>query len=46
MRPQDPFDQNVNDPVNNPNGYTFDPGYNYAPMQKMRVFFGMRYTLE
>jgi len=46
MRPQDPFDQNVNDPINNLNGYTFDPGYNYAPMQKMRVFIGVRYKLE
>jgi outer membrane receptor for ferrienterochelin and colicins len=45
MRPFDPFDRNVNDPVNNPNGYTFDPGYNYAPLQGIRGFLGLRYTL-
>jgi len=44
MRPFDPFDKNVNDPVGNPNGYTFDPSYNYASMQGRRVFLGMRYN--
>jgi outer membrane receptor for ferrienterochelin and colicins len=46
MRAFDPFDKNVNDPVNNPNGYTFDPSYNYAPMQGLRVFLGLRYTIK
>ena len=45
MRPFDPFDQNVNDPVNNPNNYTFDPSYNYASMQGRRMFLGIRYNL-
>jgi outer membrane receptor for ferrienterochelin and colicins len=45
MRPFDPFDQNVDDPVNNPNGYTFDPSYNYASMQGRRLFLGIRYNL-
>jgi outer membrane receptor for ferrienterochelin and colicins len=45
MRPFDPFDKNVNDPVNNPYGYTFDPSYNYASMQGIRGFFGIRYSL-
>lgn len=36
MRPFDPFDKNIDDPVNNPNGYTFDPSYNYAPMMGRR----------
>jgi len=44
MRPFDPFDKNVNDPVGNPSGYTFDPSYNYASMQGRRVFLGMRYN--
>jgi outer membrane receptor for ferrienterochelin and colicins len=44
MRPFDPFDKNVNDSVGNPNGYTFDPSYNYASMQGRRVFLGMRYN--
>jgi outer membrane receptor for ferrienterochelin and colicins len=45
MRPHDPFDKYVDDPVNNPNGYTFDPGYNYAPLQKARAFLGVRLRL-
>jgi outer membrane receptor for ferrienterochelin and colicins len=46
MRPFDPFDKYVDDPINNPNGYTFDPGYNYAPMQGIRGFVGLKYQLE
>ncbi|SHN45798.1 outer membrane receptor for ferrienterochelin and colicins [Chitinophaga sp. CF418] len=45
MRPFDPFDKHVNDPVNNPNGYTFDTEYNYAPLQGVRGFLGVRYNL-
>lgn len=45
MRPFDPFDRTVDDPVNNPNSYTFDPSYNYASMQGRRVFIGVRYNL-
>ena len=43
MRPFDPFDRNVT--TNNPNGYTFDTAYNYAPMQGMKGFLGIRYTI-
>jgi outer membrane receptor for ferrienterochelin and colicins len=43
MRPFDPFDKRVNE--NNPNGYTFDPSYNYAPLQGIRWFVGVRYVL-
>lgn len=46
MRPFDPFDQHVNDPINNPNNYKFDTAYGYAPMQSIRGFFGVRYTLK
>jgi outer membrane receptor for ferrienterochelin and colicins len=46
MRWFDPFDKNVSDPVGNPNGYTFDPTYNYAPMMARRVFVGLRYNLR
>lgn len=46
MRPQDPFDKNVNDPINNPNGYTFDTSYMYAPYQGIRGFLGLRLTLN
>jgi outer membrane receptor for ferrienterochelin and colicins len=42
LRPFDPFDKNVDDPVNNPHGYTFDPTYNYAPVQGIKGFFGIR----
>lgn len=44
LRPFDPFDKNVN--VDNPNGYTFDPTYNYAPVQGIRGYAGVRYTLK
>ncbi|GAB3828854.1 TonB-dependent receptor [Hymenobacter jeollabukensis] len=43
LRPFDPFDKHVNQ--DNPNGYTFDTEYNYAPLQGRRSFLGMRYAL-
>jgi outer membrane receptor for ferrienterochelin and colicins len=46
LRPQDPFDKQVNDPVNNPNNYTFDPTYNYAPMQGVRGYVGVRVSIK
>jgi outer membrane receptor for ferrienterochelin and colicins len=46
MRPFDPFDKNVNDPINNPNHYTFDTTYGYAPMQRIRGFLGVKYNLQ
>ena len=46
LRPQDPFDKNVNDPISNPNGYTFDPSYNYAPVQGIKGFLGVRWTVK
>ena len=46
MRAFDPFDKHVNDPVNNPNNYTFDPSYVFASFQGIRVFFGFRYNLK
>jgi outer membrane receptor for ferrienterochelin and colicins len=45
MRPFDPFDRQANDPVSNPNGYTFDTSYMYAPIQGARGFFGVRYSV-
>lgn len=45
MRPFDPFNNHVNDPTNNPNAYTFDTAYNYAPLQGIRSFIGLRYTI-
>jgi outer membrane receptor for ferrienterochelin and colicins len=44
LRPFDPFDKNIT--VNNPNGYTFDTSYNYAPIQGIRGFAGLRYTFQ
>lgn len=46
MRPNDPFDIYANDPASNPNGYTFDPGYNYAPYQKAKLFLGVRMKIK
>jgi outer membrane receptor for ferrienterochelin and colicins len=44
LRPFDPFDKNTT--VNNPNGYTFDTSYNYAPVQGIKGFAGVRYTIQ
>lgn len=44
MRPFDPFDKTAKDPIKNPNGYTFDTGYNYAPLQGRRAFVGIKYS--
>lgn len=46
LRPFDPFDKNAQDPVSNPHGYTFDPTYNYASLQGVRGFLGMRFSLK
>lgn len=46
MRPFDPFDKNVNDPVNNPNNYTFDPSYNYASLQGIRGYLGIKINID
>lgn len=45
MRAFDPFDQFVDDLVQNPYGYTFDTTYNYASLQGIRGFLGLRYHL-
>jgi outer membrane receptor for ferrienterochelin and colicins len=42
IRPFDPFDKNVDDPILNPNGYTFDPTYNYSSLQGARGYVGVR----
>jgi outer membrane receptor for ferrienterochelin and colicins len=42
MRPFDPFDKRADDPVTNPNGYSFDPSYTYASMQGRRFHIGFR----
>lgn len=46
MRPFDPFDKYADDPVSNPNHYTFDTAYGYAPMQRIRGFLGIKYNLK
>ena len=55
MHPDDPFDrpggkyfdENGNPrPDTNPHGYTFDTAYNYAPIQGLRAFLGLRYTFR
>lgn len=50
MRPSDPFDKNVNsnfgNALLNPAGLSFDPNYNYAPMQGRRFFVGLRFSLR
>jgi outer membrane receptor for ferrienterochelin and colicins len=44
MRPFDPFDKRVQD--NNPYHYTFDTSYNYAPLQGIRGYLGIRMTIK
>jgi outer membrane receptor for ferrienterochelin and colicins len=44
LRPFDPFDRTVDDPVANPYGFTFDATYVFAPFQGRRGFAGVRYT--
>jgi len=44
LRAFDPFDKNV--AVDNPYGHTFDPAYNYAPIQRQRLLLGLRWTLR
>jgi outer membrane receptor for ferrienterochelin and colicins len=44
LRPFDPFDKRVNE--NNPQGYSFDPSYNYAPLQGTTIYGGLRWTMN
>ena len=46
MRPYDPFNKNIDNPIENPNAYSFDPSYNYASLQGIRTFLGLRYSFE
>lgn len=46
LRPFDPFDKQASDPITNPYGYTFDPSYNYSPVQGIKGFLGVRWVLE
>jgi outer membrane receptor for ferrienterochelin and colicins len=46
MRPHDPFDKTASDTQTNPNGYVFDTSYNYAPLQGIRGFVGLRYSFR
>ncbi|MCS7036148.1 MAG: TonB-dependent receptor [Saprospiraceae bacterium] len=44
LRAFDPFDRFVE--VDNPNGYTFDTAYGYAPVQRQRLLVGLRWTVR
>lgn len=44
LRPFDPFDRYVD--VDNPNGYTFDTAYGYAPVQRQRLLVGVRWMVR
>jgi len=45
MRPFDPFNKQAQDSAANPNGYTFDTSYMYAPLQGARGFLGLRWVM-
>ncbi len=44
LRAFDPFDKHV--AVDNPYGHTFDPAYNYAPIQRQRLLLGLRWKIQ
>ena len=44
LRGNDPFDQNINDPIDNPEGYTFDASYMYASFQGINLVFGVSFV--
>lgn len=46
LRPFDPFNKQAGDTGSNPYGYTFDPSYNYSPIQGVKAFLGVRWVLE
>lgn len=46
LRPHDPFDHLVNDPIDNPNAYTFDTTYTYASMLGRRLYVGIRFQSQ
>jgi len=43
LRAFDPFDKQIDQ--NNPHDHTFDPSYNYAPIQRQRLLLGLRWTM-
>jgi len=45
LRAHDPFDKYVNDPIDNPNNYSFDPSYIYTSFQGINFFIGFKYTI-
>ncbi|MCS6818910.1 MAG: TonB-dependent receptor, partial [Chitinophagales bacterium] len=44
LRPFDPFDKYIE--IDNPYGYTFHTQYNYAPLQGIRGYVGIRWNLN
>ena len=55
LHPDDPFDKpggkyfdsnGAARPGTNPNGYVFDPSYNYAPVQGAKAFAGIRWFIK
>jgi outer membrane receptor for ferrienterochelin and colicins len=46
MRPFDPFDKDASNPVTNPNGYTFDTAYIFAPLMGRRAYLTVKYHLD
>lgn len=46
LRANDPFDRLVDDPVNNPNNYSFDPTYIYTSFQGITLFGGVKYVFN
>ena len=46
LRAHDPFDKLINDPIDNPNNYSFDPSYIYTSFQGITFFIGFKYVIN
>jgi outer membrane receptor for ferrienterochelin and colicins len=46
LRPNDPFNYNAADPLNNPNGNRFDASYSYSSMKGIHGFIALKYILQ
>ena len=46
LRAHDPFDKYVDDELDNPNNYSFDPSYIYTSFQGITFFGGIKYVFN
>jgi len=46
LRANDPFDKKIDDEIDNPNGYSFDPTYIYSSFQGITFFAGVKFEFN